>query len=1114
MTARLLTPSKITAFLDCAHSLTLQNLVDDRKLTVQHTFGEFAQLLLDKGIAHEQACLDAYRAQGFTVFEPSPWNKGVESFAAWTARVGNPFSDDIDVVYQMPFIHEGVRGIADFVVRRVDDEGISRWEPVDAKLARNEAKPGHVLQLCFYAEALEALTGTAPELLKVWLGRGQFETVRLTDVQAYWRRLRRQLATLLDADEPADTAPVKCNHCQFCAFEQTCEAVWREQDSLQFVAGILKADRERLTTADVPTMAALAAHDGHVDGVRPERLERLVRQAVLQVQRRDAGEESVPPIEHLPVAADAGPVGFAALPEPDDGDVFLDYEGHPFWRADGGLFFLFGYLVKEADGEWQYVARWAHDEDDERDLTRSFISWLANRRAAHPGMHVYHYNHTERSALWGLASEYGVELATLQQLIDTGLFVDLFTVITQSMQVGVESYGLKKIEQLAGFERRQDITRGAGAVVEYEKWCADKDRARLDAIAAYNEDDVLATLALRDWLIEQRPADSDWRVAQVEPPEETYPDIDEQVERLHAFGAGTPEHLLGDLLGYWLRERRAVFADMIAKTLYEPTAQLDNADVIAGLEFVDMVTPTGKNGNPLKERAQFRFPEQTVGRKLRDPGATVIFSVGAEQLVIAGVSALDLDQRLVELAWGDRARELDVHPTVVVLDSWVDPKDKPHSLSNMAQRVLDGVEDATAAMALLRRELPRFQAGCGPTDGQLTDDIDDLRRWVHDLDHSCLAVQGPPGTGKTFTGSHLVYELVTQGKRVGLTAMSHAAVENLLAGVLEVFDEHGGLNGKRVVRKGDKPDDPDPRVKYVSGNDKSPFPDYDIVGGTTWLFSRPEWVDQPLDVLVIDEAGQLALADALAAAPAAKNVILLGDPLQLAQVTQGSHPDGSGASVLEHVLGEHATIPADRGVFLSRTWRMHPKVCDFISEYIYEGRLITEAGCALQGTEFGTGLRWLRAEHCDRDTECEEEAELIATEIRRLIGSKYTDRKGASHEMTVDDILVVAPYNDQVALIRDRLNGDPRTAGVRVGTVDKFQGQEAPVVFFSMTASTAADVPRGLDFLFSRNRLNVAISRAKMLAYVVCTEELLDSRAKSVNEMKLISTLCAFAERC
>ncbi|MFN6118472.1 MAG: DEAD/DEAH box helicase, partial [Actinomycetes bacterium] len=597
-------------------------------------------------------------------------------------------------------------------------------------------------------------------------------------------------------------------------------------------------------------------------------------------------------------------------------------------------------------------------------------------------------------------------------------------------------------------------------------------------------------------------------------PEETYPDIDELVERLHEFDLGTPEHLLGDLLGYWLRERRAVFGDMIARTLYEPTAQLDNSAVLAGLEFVGMVAPLGKNGTPLQERARFRFPPPALGRKFREPGAKVIFSVGDDQLVFADVREVDLDECTLDLSWGERAEELGVHPTVIVLNDWVDPKPKPAALAGLAAKVLDDDEPSSSAMALLRREAPRFVPGGGPTAGVFTDDVDDVCRRVLELDHSYLAVQGPPGTGKTFTGAHVVHALVDAGKRVGITAMSHAAIDNLLGEVLKVFEDNGGMGGVKIARRDEKPDLPDPRITYFTGNARSPFHGHEIVAGTTWLFARPEWVDEPLDVLVIDEAGQLSLADALAVAPAAKSIVLLGDPLQLAQVTQGSHPDGAGASVLEHVLGEHGTIPPERGVFLSTTRRMHPDVCSFISEEIYEGRLTSHPDCERQTTEHGTGLRWIVAEHTGRETECEEEAELVVGEIRRLLGTRYTDRNGTEGELTVDDILVVAPYNDQVALIREHLAADPATAGVRVGTVDKFQGQEAPVVFFSMTASSAADVSRGLDFLIARNRLNVAISRAKVLAYVVCTEELLDTRAKTVKDMHLLSTLCAFAERC
>ncbi len=264
---------------------------------------------------------------------------------------------------------------------------------------------------------------------------------------------------------------------------------------------------------------------------------------------------------------------------------------------------------------------------------------------------------------------------------------------------------------------------------------------------------------------------------------------------------------------------------------------------------------------------------------------------------------------------------------------------------------------------------------------------------------------------------------------------------------------------------------------------------------------------------LIDEAGQLALADALAATRSAVNLVLLGDPLQLPQVSQASHPGGGGRSVLEHVLGDDVTMPPDRGVFLAETRRMHPAVCTFISDEIYEGRLSSHPSCARQTTQVGTGLRWLRADHAGRVTESEEEADIVASEIGRLLGTTWTNQHGEQRPLTVTDVLVVAPYNDQVALVRARLDADQKTRGVAVGTVDKFQGRQAAVVFFTMTTSTSADMSRSGDFLFSRNRFNVAISRARCLAYVVCTEDLLNSRGRDIDEMRLISTICSFVEK-
>ncbi len=1115
-TNRLLTPSKISAWLDCAHYLSLKHQVEDGSLQrPKSSFGEMAKLLMDKGEAHERACLEEYRSQGLRILEVDERHPG-EAFADWVRRIGDPFGDGDDVIFQMPFVHDGIRGIADFLIRTEDpDTGAISYEPVDAKLARAEAKPAHILQLCFYADAIQAATGQRAEQIHVWLGSGKVESFRTDDFSSYWNRLRVQLRTVLDADPTeAETTPEPCNHCDFCEFAGICHDTWRESDSLVYVAGIRTADRAALTDRDVSTLAQLASTDASVDGIRPERLKQIVDQASLQVLNR-GDPDSPPPFEHI--AAGDDPVwgrGFEQLPEPNEGDVFLDFEGHPFWRADAGLFFLLGLIARDEHGAWAYKTFWAHDLDGEADAALALIDFMAQRRRGFPGMHVYHYNHTERSSLERMAADHGVGEARLAHLVETGLFVDLLTVARNAVQVGTESYGLKHLEQLADFERDHEIDAGAGAVVEYESYMATHDQASLDRIAVYNEDDVRATRALRDWLVTQRPDELPWRspVFEAADPIE---ELEARVAALCAFGPETPEHLLGDLLGYWLREHRAFTAPKLANLAKDSESLLEVPDVVTGLTPIGLVERLGTKGQLIMPHMAFSYPEQTIDTGFDNPQASALFAVPDGPPAYAGITHLDRESRELRLAWNDAAQERGILPTSIALHDWVRPDPKPEALSDLADRVLSpptGGEPNPVSLALLAGDTPAFTPGHGPTDGVFDDDLDSILNWVANVDHSYVAIQGPPGTGKTYRGAHAVHALVMAGKRVGITAMSHSAIDNLLEEVVKVFEVSGHMHKLNAVRKAKEANGPFPMVTYTTNNAPCTKDDVNLVAGTTWLFSGQPMADAPVDVLIVDEAGQLALADALAASRSAHNMVLLGDPLQLAQVSQASHPGGSGASVLEHVLAGNATIPSDRGVFLSETRRMHPDVCSFISEQIYEGRLSAHGSCATQGTELGTGLRWLQAEHTGRTTESPEEAEIVAAQIERMIGCTWTDKDGNERVLDARDFMVVAPYNDQVAVISDRLDASPTTRGVSAGTVDKFQGREAPVVFYTMTTSDASAIKRGPSFLFSQNRLNVAISRARCLAYLVCTEDLLNTRAVDVEGMKLLSTLCAFAE--
>jgi uncharacterized protein len=347
---------------------------------------------------------------------------------------------------------------------------------------------------------------------------------------------------------------------------------------------------------------------------------------------------------------------------------------------------------------------------------------------------------------------------------------------------------------------------------------------------------------------------------------------------------------------------------------------------------------------------------------------------------------------------------------------------------------------------------------------------------------------------------------------------SHKAINNLLAEVETQAKQRGvQFRGAKKCSKDEHRLDGS-WITDIFDNAEVSAGNFDLIAGTAWLFARPEF-DQSLDTLFVDEAGQVSLANVVAMGVSARNIVLVGDQMQLGQPIQGVHPGDSGQSALEFALGDMATVPADRGIFLPVTRRMHPDVCRFISEAVYEGRLKPEDRNAAQGIILSdeadaalrrSGISWVPVVHEDCSQKSEEEATRIVELYTSLLGQRWTNRDGVEAPIRTEDILVVSPYNMQVNLLKSVL-----PAAARVGTVDKFQGQEAAVVLVSMTTSTAEDVSRGLEFLYSRNRLNVAISRARCLAVVVASPALLEASCATIDQMKLVNTLCfvkAYAE--
>jgi uncharacterized protein len=1034
-----------------------------------------------------------------------------------------------DVIYQGTLFDGTWLGRPDFLrrVERPSDLGGWSYEVIDAKLA-SEAKGGALLQVLLYADLLERAQGVAPEHVHLALGgpEPRLESFRTGEYAAYFRLLKRDFLAHLDAAaDPLPTSPEPVEHCDVCAWRMRCDEERRTADHLSLVAGITRRQREALEPSGVHTLEQLATLglplDPPLDRVSPASLERVREQARIQLAGRLSGE----PRHELMLPIVPGE-GLAALPEPSPGDLFLDLEGNPY-ALTYGLEYLFG--VVDADGG--YTGAWALDRAAEKQVFEGFIDTVMERFERFPGLHVYHYAPYEPGAMKRLMGFHATREAEVDHLLRAGIFVDLYRVVRQGLRASVESYSIKKLERFYGYTRTMDLREASGALHRFdallEVGLYEEEREALARVVEeYNRDDCVSTLRLRNWLEALReemaaaiggpvprplPADG----ALTEDREARDAEIAARIDALTAGVPADPElrtpeeqgrWLLAQLIEFHRRENKASWWEYFRCLSLTAEEMLEDRATLGGLEYVGVVDTVARS-----EIHRYRFPPQEHGIRsdARDPATEKSPGVIVE---------IDDANGFIHLK---RGRNSEVpHPAALVPLDQVPDKVLRESILRVADEVIDhaltGGFPARSAVDLLLRIPPRV-AGGGATELMIAGEapLDAATRLVTQLDGTVLPIQGPPGSGKTFTAAAMVVRALDQGKRVGVTATSHKVISNLLTAVCEAADRAGvRLAG---IQKGDEEQwCGDNRIRAESDNgavaEALRTGAVNLAAGTAWLWSREEMMGA-VDLLFIDEAGQFSLANALAVSPAADSLVLLGDPRQLEQPQQGVHPPGADLSALDHLLAGETTIAADRGLFLERTWRLHPTICAFTSEIFYDGRLESRAGLDVQevrgpGLLNGSGLRLITVSHEGNQSESPEEADVVAELVVRLTSScSWIDEKLVERPVTLADVLVVAPYNAQVSAIASLL-----PAGSRVGTVDKFQGQEAPVVIYSVTTSSAADAPRGMEFLYSPNRLNVATSRARCLAIAVASPDVFVPDCRTPGQMKLANAFCRFRE--
>ena len=1059
------------------------------------------------------------------------------------------------ILYQPALRSREFEGYADFITLGSDNV----YQIWDTKLARSP-RPYFIIQLCAYSEMFAETTGEAPaKKFGIILGPSGDEgkgkervEFAFEDFRYYFENLKERFFALHnDFTGDLATRPEPDPKGEHGRWNDYVAEMMKECDHLCRVAGITRGQIEKLYDAGVTTLSGLADLSDSVPKMPPATVEKLSTQARLQraTEKLREKDESAPPLfELIPRRDDVTPQGLYALPKPSPKDVFFDMEGFPF---NGGLEYLFGNTILGKKGEYEFVDFWAYDRASEKKAFEAFIDWVFARWQEDDSLHIYHYASYEQNAVSNLMTLHDTREREVDDLLRNNVFVDLYRIVKNGIYVGEESYSLKKIERLYNVIRGENVTSAVDSVVQYAAWI-DSGESRewreskiLNDIREYNKVDCESTADLCAWL-RKTAADNGIGYIPYQTPDKEQdekkedPEIvrekNEIIRRLRDERSENKDEaagVLSDLIGFHRREAKPGwwhFFDLAKKL---PEELRDEPDCIVGIEKVGEPGPQDKS-----LRQNYTFDKQQECKLSAAKQPTVYFQVDLR----TSFTLFDLDYTTGELTLKASQKTLDkpafggAFPTegTFIAKSRVTNEPLPTALCSIGKTYVEGISPSSLEAFLTRRPpLDAIQR-----EGETT--VDAAIRIADSMDGDCLVIQGPPGTGKTYTAARLILSLIAESKRIGIMSNSHKAILNLVDECCKDAKEQN-LPLSVLKAGGDKEEQmaaKHPNIAFVAGGKEAVAAwraagKIPLIGGTAWLFARDEWTENDgedmLDFLFIDEAGQVCVANAVAVSRAAKNLVLLGDQMQLEQPMQGKHPGDSGLSCLQYALKDvdeskdgslaiHAVVPDGGGLFLGTSYRMHPSVCDFISESIYEGRLESFADCAQQRIALAKspnslidkehGIVFSPLEHDGNTQASEEEAERVLAIYNELLGREYTDRDGKTQPLGLQDFLFIAPYNAQVVRLRERL---PDKA--RVGSVDRFQGQQAPVCILSLCSSVGEYGSRGLGFILDRNRVNVAISRAQCLAVVVGDPRIASDSAGSIKDMKLLNLFCKLAKQ-
>ena len=1008
-----------------------------------------------------------------------------------------------EIIYQPYLKYKKFTGSPDFLVKK---EGY--YEPWDIK-SSFKLKPENILQICHYSFILKAKYNILPPTGKIVLRDESVQTIEINKYYDYYLSLNQRVENFIESPSVIPEAS-KCNLCNVCDYKLLCENNWKKEDHLNQVANIKRSQINILKNEKIYTLEKLANFnfDKDIKGINKTSLDILVQQSKLQLNYRENNklEHKIIFEEKKKINDQKKLIGFELLPSPSENDLFFDIEGYPMYfdshSKTSGLEYLFG-IYYRSFGRESFKKFLAINNNEEKIAFEKLIDFIFTHLKKYKNAHVYHYNSYEETALKKLSQKYEVKIKEVDFILREKKFIDLFKVVKDSVLLSVENYRLKTIEKFYNLDREEDISSGQDSLVAFENYLESGHQDILDEIVLYNKQDCKSLIYLQSWLNDIKPKEINYKKSdEIVISEKSLEIINEEKEVENIIDNLKDKDIelkpiLSQLNFYNRKEQRAEWWSYFSNIQKNTEDLIEDNSCIGGLSLLNKVE------EGINNILEFKFPAQITKMKIGD----YVLDQNGENS--ASLVSIDYTNCIVKLKQNKNKK----------IPYSLTPS-QPLNIKTIDNSVSDFIKDFNypnsypAIKDFLNRNNSRYKNNI---DLSKNTSLEDITKRIKSLNSSYLVMQGPPGTGKTYASSRVILDLIKSNYRVAIVCHSHKAILNLIESI-DTYSIEQNLRFKGIYNAGNRKIHQEFKNIEIGNTNKLDLKEFQLVAGTAWALSNPKHrenskIDKIFDFIFFDEAGQLSISKVIASSLSSKNIVMIGDHMQLPQPSLGIIEGESSLSPIEYLIRDKNTISNEKGIFLEKTYRMHSNICDFISNSFYEKRLIADKNNANQkvlqnnGESIKNGIYLVDLNHSSSSVQNIKEVNYIQNIYKNLIQKNWINRSSEKDQITNKDILVVSPFNAQVNLLKENL---PKNA--QIGTIDNFQGQEAPIVIISYTSSDPENIPRGSDFFFDFRRLNVSLSRAKCMGIIILNNKLLNYHCSTIEDMERLNYFCKLSK--